>query len=146
MVETSRKSDPAEHPFWSWLGFWLQFLVLGLFVVIGAFTASECRGPGDYVVGMLLISAALALGFLRLKYWFDGGPQGWREFLFVDDMKNLTVKIPIFAVIGLVGLFIARAWPDGSLHNAGLGLFVVSGIIVFLDIKRVFDRMNSHPS
>ena len=60
-------------------------------------------------------------------------------------MKSLPVVIPLFAVIGLAGLFIARAWPDGSLHNAGLGLFVVSGVIIFLDIKRVFDRMNSHP-
>jgi hypothetical protein len=143
MVETSRESEPAEHAFWSWLGFWAQFLVLGLFVVIGAFAASECRGPGDYVSGMMLILGALALAFLRLKRWYDGGSSGWRNFLFVDDLKNLTVTIPIFAVIGLAGLFIARAWPDGSLHNAGLGLFVVSGVIIFLDIKRVFDRMNS---
>ena len=73
-----------------------------------------------------------------------GGGPGWRDFLFVDNMTSLPVVIPIFAVIGLVGLFIARAWPYGSFHNAGLGLFVVSGVIIFLDIKRVFDRMNSH--
>ncbi len=143
MVETSREPEPAEGAFWSWLGFWVQFLILGLFVVIGAFAASECRGPGDYVTGMLLIIAALVLAFLRLKRWFDGGASGWGNFLLVDDMKNLTVTIPIFAVIGLAGLFIARAWPFGSLHYGGLGLFVVSGIIIFLDIKRVFDRMNS---
>ena len=59
-------------------------------------------------------------------------------------MTNLTVAIPLFAVIGLAGLFVARAWPDGSLHDAGLGLFVVSGVIIFLNIKRVFDRINSH--
>ena len=29
------------------------------------------------------------------------------------------------------------------MHAAGLGLFVVSGVMIFLDIKRVFDRMNS---
>ena len=40
-------------------------------------------------------------------------------------------------------LFIARAWESGAMHAAGLGLFVVSGVIIFLDIKRVFDRMNS---
>jgi uncharacterized membrane protein YhaH (DUF805 family) len=143
MAETSREPEPAESAFWSWVGFWVQFFVLGLFVVIGAFAASECRGPGDYVSGMLLIFVALALAFLRLKRWFDGGASGWGNFLFVDDMKNLTVTIPIFAVIGLAGLFIARAWPFGSLHYGGLGLFVVSGVIIFLDIKRVFDRLNS---
>ena len=87
----------------------------------------------------------IALAFLRLKRRFDGGGPGWRDFLFVDDMTSLPVVIPLFAVIGLVGLFIARAWPYGSFHNAGLGLFVVSGVIIFLDIKRVFDRMNSQP-
>ncbi|HEV2100741.1 MAG TPA: hypothetical protein VGR45_17680 [Stellaceae bacterium] len=144
MVETSREPDPAGHPFWSWLGFWLQFLILGLFVVIGAFTASECLGPGDYVIGMLLILGALVLAFLRLKHRFDGGSPSWGDFLFVDHMKSLTIAIPLFAVLGLIGLFTARSWPDGSLHNAGLGLFAVSGIVVFFDIKRVFDRMNSH--
>jgi hypothetical protein len=145
MVETSRETDPAEHAFWSWLGFWVQFLVLGLFVVIGAFAASWANEPGDYTAGVLLILGALALAFLRLKHRFDGGGPAWRDFLFVDDMTGLVVAIPLFAVIGLVGLFVARAWPYGNLHNAGLGLFVVSGVVIFLDIKRVFDRMNSRP-
>jgi hypothetical protein len=145
MVETSREPEPAEHALWSWLGFWVQFLVLGLFVVIGAFAASQANGPGDYTSGMLLILGALALAFLRLKRRFDGGGPGWRDFLFVDNMTSLVVAIPLFALIGLAGLFIARAWPYGSLHDAGLGLFVVSVVIIFLDIKRVFDRINSHP-
>jgi hypothetical protein len=46
-------------------------------------------------------------------------------------------------VIGLAGLFIAQAWVSGAMHVAGLALFVASGVIIFLDIKRVFDRMNS---
>jgi len=29
------------------------------------------------------------------------------------------------------------------MHAAGIGLFVVSGVIVFLDIKHVFDRIDS---
>jgi len=143
MAETSRGMEPAEPAFWSWLGFWVQFFVLGLFVVIGAFAASECRVPGDYATGLLLILGALALAFLRLKHRFDGGVPGWRDFLLVGDMKTLAVAIPLFAVIGLGGLFIARAWPDGSLHDAGLVLFIVSGVIVFFDIKHVFDRINS---
>jgi hypothetical protein len=144
MVETSREPEPAERGFWLWLGFWAQFLILGLFVAIGAFTASQANGPGDYISGMLLILGALGLAFLRLKHRFDGGARGWCNFLLVDDMSNLVVAIPIFTVIGLIGLFLARAWTYGSLHDAGLGLFVVSGVIIFFDIKRVFDRLNSH--
>jgi hypothetical protein len=145
MDEASQPPDAAEHMFWSWLGFWGQFFVLGLLVVIGAFAASQAEGPGDYACGVLLLLGALALAFLRLKQRFDGGAPGWRDFLLVDDMTSLAVAIPLFTVIGLVGLFVARAWPDGSLHDSGLGLFVVSGVIIFLNIKRVFDRMNSHP-
>lgn len=144
MAETSRRPERGDPAFWSWLGFWAQFVVLGLCVVIGAFAASHAASPGDYGSGIVLILGALALAFLRLKRRFDGGAAGWRDFLLVDDMTNLTVAIPLFAVIGLAGLFVARAWPDGSLHDAGLGLFVVSGVIVFLNIKRVFDRINSH--
>jgi len=143
MDETGRTPDHAERAFWSWLGFWIQFLVLGLLAVIGAFVASEDARPGDYQCGLLLGLAAIALAFLRLKYRLDGGASGWGAFLFVDDMKNLALAIPLFAVIGLAGLFIARAWESGAMHAAGLGLFVVSGLIIFLDIKRVFDRMNS---
>jgi hypothetical protein len=143
MDDTGRIPDDAERAFLSWLGFWIQFLILGLLAVIGAFVASEDERPGDYLCGLLLSLAAVALAFLRLKHRFDGGASGWGTFLLVDDMKNLALAIPLFAVIGLVGLFVARAWESGAMHAAGLGLFVASGVIVFLDIKHVFDRMNS---
>ena len=143
MDDTGRIPDEAEHAFWSWLGFWIQFLILAVLTVIGAFVASDDERPGDYLCGLLLSLAAVALGFLRLKHRFDGGVSGWSAFLLIDDMKNLALAIPLFAVIGLVGLFVARAWESGAMHAAGLGLFVASGVIIFLDIKHVFDRMNS---
>jgi hypothetical protein len=146
MDETGRIPDDAERAFWSWLGFWVQFLILGFLAVIGAFVASEDARPGDYLCGLLLSLAAVALAFLRLKHWLDGGALDWRTFLFVDDMKNLALAIPLFAVTGLAGLFVARAWESGAMHDAGLGLFVASGVIIFLDIKHVFDCMNSGAS
>jgi len=146
MDETGRIPDDAERAFWSWLGFWVQFLILGFLAVIGAFVASEDARPGDYLCGLLLSLAAVALGFLRLKHRLDGGALDWRTFLFVDDMKNLALAIPLFAVTGLAGLFVARAWESGAMHDAGLGLFVASGVIIFLDIKHVFDCMNSGAS
>jgi hypothetical protein len=146
MAETGRISDEAEHAFCSWLGFWIQFLILGVLAVIGAFVASEDARPGDYLCGMLLSLAAVALAFLRLKHRLDGGALGWGTFLLVDDMKHLALVIPLFAIIGLAGLFIAHSWESGAMHAAGLGLFVVSGAFVFLNIKRVFDRMGSGTS
>jgi hypothetical protein len=146
MDETGRIPDEAEHAFWLWLSFWIQFLILAVLAVIGAFVASEDARPGDYLCGMLLSLAAVALAFLRLKHRLDGGASGWGTFLLVDDMTHLALVIPLFAIIGLAGLFIAHAWESGAMHAAGLGLFVASGAFVFLNIKRVFDRMSSSAS
>ena len=63
-------------------------------------------------------------------------------FSLSDDMRNLAFAIPLFAVIGLAGLFIAHAWESGAMHMAGVALFVVSGLIIFLNIKRVFDHID----
>jgi hypothetical protein len=144
--EASRTPGGVERAFWSWLGFWTQFLILGVLAVIGAFVASEDARPGDYLCGLLLSLGAIALAFLRLKHWLDGGTLDWGAFLLVDDMKHLAVAIPLFAVIGLAGLFIARAWESGAMHVAGLALFVASGVIIFLDIKRVFDHQSAGTS
>ena len=67
MAETSRRPEPGDPAFWSWLGFWAQFVVLGLCVVIGAFAASQAASPGDYGSGIVLILGALALAFLAAE-------------------------------------------------------------------------------
>jgi hypothetical protein len=143
LVETSAAPGSADRTFWSWLGFWLQFAVLGLLALLGAGFASRGTEPGDYATGMLLALASVALGFLRLKRHCDGGDPSWSGFLFVDDLTNLAVAIPVFAILGLAGLILARAWPHGSLHASGIGLFAASAVIVFLDIKHVFDRIET---
>jgi hypothetical protein len=112
--------------------------------IIGAFAASAADRPGDYTCGMALSLAAIALAFLRLKRRLDGNGSGWADFLLVGDMWNLALVIPLFAVIGLAGLFIAHAWENGAMHTAGIALFIVSGAVIFLDMKHVFDRMDSH--
>jgi len=146
MDDTGPTPDEAERAFLSWLGFWVQFLLLGLLALIGAFFASADERTGDYQCGLLLSLGAIALGFLRLKHRMDGGASGWGNFLLVDDMKNLALVVPLFAVIGLAGLFLAHAWESGAMHAAGVGLFGISGVIVFLDIKNVFDRTDRDAS
>jgi hypothetical protein len=142
MDETRQTPDDAERAFWAWLGFWVQFLVLAVLAVVGAFFAAADARPGDYQCGLLLSLGAVAMAFWRLKQRLDGGASGWRAFLLVDNMKNLALAVPLFTIIGLAGLFIAHAWEDGAMHAAGLALFVASGVIVFLDIKHVYDRMD----
>jgi hypothetical protein len=144
MIETRRTPDDAERAFWSWLGFWVQFLVLAVLAVVGAFFAAANARPGDYQSGLVLSLGAIAMACVRLKQHLDGDVSGWSAFLLVDDMKNLALAVPLFTIIGLAGLFIAHAWEEGAMHAAGLVLFVVSGVIVFLNIKRVHDRMESN--
>jgi len=146
MDQRSRSPDIVERAFWSWLGFWLQILALGMLAIVGAFAASAGDRPGDYACGMVLSLAAIALAFLRLKQRLDGSAPGWADFLLVDDMWNLALVIPLFTLIGLAGLFIAHAWENGAMHAAGIALFVVSGAIIFLDMKHVFDRIESRGS
>src|SRR5947209_5263143 len=101
MTKTPPTPDDAEHAFWSWLGFWLQILVLGLLAIVGAFAASAADQPGDYTCGMALSLGAIALAFLRLKRRLDGNGSGWADFLLVGDMWNLALVIPLFALISL---------------------------------------------
>jgi hypothetical protein len=128
----------------AWLAFWAQFVVLGLLAVIGALFAGRGGAPGDYACGMTLFATALALAFMRLKYLLDGRPARWTVFLFVDDMASLAIVIVLFAIIGLAGLFIAAGAEAGSLHDAGVALFLAAGLVVFLSLKRVFDNRDAH--
>jgi hypothetical protein len=126
----------------AWIGFWVQLVVLGACAVLGAVFASADSDPGDYTCGMLLSLGAVALAFMRLKNRFDGGPAGWGSSLLVDDMPNLVAVIVIFALLALAGLFTAAAVDQGGLHDAGIALFVASGLAVFLSLKHVFDTLD----
>lgn len=128
--------------YWTWFGFWAQFVVLGGLTILGLVIAGN-GAPGDDAAGLLLAASAAALAFMRLKLWFDGGATGWMTFLFVETPRGLLVVIPLFVVIALAGLFMG-AGASGSLRNAGIGLFIVSGVIIFLSLKRVFDNLDAH--
>ena len=86
MDSTQQAPDNAERAFWSWLGFWLEILVLGVLAIIGAFAASGAARPGDYTCGMALSLGGTALAFLRLKCRLDGNGSGWADFLLVGDV------------------------------------------------------------
>jgi hypothetical protein len=127
--------------YWAWFGFWAQFVVLGGLTILGLAIAGS-GAPGDDTAGLLLAFAAIALAFMRLKLWFDGGATGWMAFLLVETPKGLLVVIPLFVVIALAGLFMG-AGASGSLQNAGIALFISSGAVIFLSLKRVFDALDS---
>jgi hypothetical protein len=127
--------------YWAWFGFWAQFVVLGGLTILGLVIAGN-GALGDDAAGLLLAASAVALAFMRLKLWFDGGATGWMIFLFVETPRGLLVVIPLFVVIALAGLFMG-AGAEGSLRNAGIALFIASGVIIFLSLKRVFDKLDA---
>jgi len=142
VLQTNERSDGLGREYWSWFGFWAEFVVLGLLAIIGAFFASQGGRPGDYAAGLTLSVTAITLAFFRLKLRLDGGPADWSRSLLVDDMRNLALAIAVFTALGLAGLFAAAGSEEGSLHIAGIALFLTSGLVVFLDLKNVFDTLD----
>jgi hypothetical protein len=69
--------EPGTGGAGAWLIAWGELAVLGFLAIVGAFFASADASPGDYACGTILVLAALALAFLRLKARFDGSPDGW---------------------------------------------------------------------
>ncbi len=143
MDPTSDAAEASEISMGAWIGFWAELVVLGLLAVLGAFFASGDGAPGDYACGLILSLAAIALAFMRLKRRFDGGRAAdWGSFLLVDDMANLVAVIVVFTLLALAGLFVAARFDHGGLHDAGVALFVASGLAVFLSLKHVFDNLD----
>jgi hypothetical protein len=130
-----------EQSLGAWLGFWIQFVVLAVLAILGLYIGSD-GASGDYATGLMLTVGAVLLAFLRLKAHFDGVGDDWTSFLLVDKPAHLVVVIPLFTVIALAGLFMGAGAPD-SLQGAGVALFAVSGLIIFLSLKRVFDKLDS---
>lgn len=141
MQSTPVSPQPSDRGLRPWFGFWIQFVVLVALTVLGLYIASDGL-PGDYATGLMLAVGAILLAFLRLKAHFDGVGADWTSFLFVDRPAHLVVVIPLFTLIALAGLFMGAGAP-GSLQGAGVALFVVSGLVIFLSLKRVFDRLDS---
>jgi hypothetical protein len=141
MLHSNESSEELAREYWSWFGFWAEFVALGLLAIVGAFFASQGGQPGDYAAGLILSLTAIALAFFRLKLRLDGRPAEWSRSLLVDDMRNLALAIAVFTALGLAGLFIA-AGSEGGLHAAGVALFVTSALVVFLSLKNVFDTLD----
>jgi hypothetical protein len=141
VLQSNKSSGGLGREYWSWFGFWAEFVVLGLLAIIGAFFASQGGRPGDYAAGLILSLTAIGLAFFRLKLRLDGMPSEWSRSLLVDDMRNLALAIAVFTALGLAGLFVA-AGSEGSLHAAGVALFVTSALVVFLSLKNVFDTLD----
>ena len=134
--------QPSVAGVGAWIVAWGELVLLGFLALIGAFFAAAADSPGDYACGLILIVTSIALAFIRLKARFDGASGDWSSFLLVDDWPNFIMIAIAFAVLGFAGLFVAASYDEGGLHNAGVALFAVSALAVFLNLKRVFDNFD----
>ena len=145
MAENDENTAVSDAALRDWLFFWLQLLVLGAVAGFGFAFAAGDAAPGDYQVGLGVAIAAIVLGFLRLKLTLEGDARGLVELILVDDMPSLAAAVVLFIVLGAAGLVIAALWRSGIVYVAGLALFVASVLLIFCDIKRVFDRIDREP-
>ena len=65
---------------------WGEIVLLGFLAIVGAFFASANASPGDYACGMILMLAAIALAFLRIKARLDGVSESWAGSLLVERL------------------------------------------------------------
>ena len=141
-MDAPRPPQLSDQGYCAWFGFWAQFVVLGGLAILGLYVGGRGDAPGDYATGLMLAIGAILLAFLRLKAWFDGTSGDWTSFLLVDKPAHLVVVIPLFTIIALGGLFVAAGDP-GTLQDAGVALFIASGLVIFLSLQRVFDKLDS---
>lgn len=142
---SEKKEATLEDPnreFVSWFAKTLQFAALIILAILGFLFASGDRGAGNYAVGITLSVSAILLIFLFLQQRLDGDDRLWGASIFADRLSELAAAIPILTVLALSGLLLARAAASQSLYGAGLGLFAASVLGIFLNIKRVCDRID----
>src|SRR4051812_14786931 len=79
-VPVPRRPVGSPEPGTAGAGAWVlacgEFVLLAFLAIVGAFFASANADPGDYACGMILVLAAIALAFLRLKARFDAASNG----------------------------------------------------------------------
>ena len=120
----------------------LGYVFLALAGVYGLFTASEAGDGPTYAAGLGLFILAALLIAVRLKLQFDGSEVGFLLPMVIERLDSLLVAIAVLTVLGLGGFILAAA-VGGALYGIGLALFVVSALIIFLEIKRYFDRRDA---
>ncbi|HUK61277.1 MAG TPA: hypothetical protein VLV50_18750 [Stellaceae bacterium] len=126
---------------WRLVGPWLGYLVLGAAGIFGLFTASASADAATYDAGLIAFAIAVVLIAVRMKRQFDGTEAGFLLPISPAGADTLFVTVAILAVLGLVGAVLAAA-VGGMLYGIGLALFIVCAALIFIEVKRYFDRLD----
>jgi len=129
---------------WRLIGPWLGYVFLAFAALLGLFTASGAADRATYVAGMLTFAIAVAVIAMRAKRQLDGAEVGFLLPISPSDADTLVVTIAILGVLGLAGGALA-ATVGSALYGIGLALFLVCALLIFIEIKRYFDRIDRAP-
>lgn len=126
----------------TWIAPWLAGVLLAGAALFGFLTASAARGPDTYGAGMITGILALAALAWLVKHSFDQGAEDWPFKILVDRPESLFLLVAILMAIGIGGLFLA-ANARGAAVTIGYALFVVCLLLIALNLKHYYDRIDS---
>lgn len=130
---------------WRLIAPWLGHVFLAAAAVLGLFTASGAADSGTYAVGLATFALAIVLIVVRMNRQLDGRETGFLLPVTVSSTDTLLVTIALLAILGLAGAVLA-ATVGGSVYAVGMALFFICAALIFLEMKRYFDRRDhGHP-
>jgi hypothetical protein len=128
-----------DREFWNGARKALRWALLLGFGLLGLGAASSADDSIDSARDLGVFVVVVLLFFWEVKRHYDGAPPlGFRD-LAVEDPLSLAIGIPLFALLGLIGLFISSAAETISGYYAGLGLAAGATAMVFVNLKSRFD-------
>lgn len=127
---------------WLLLAPWLGYLFLAAAALLGLFTASGAPDDATYAAGLGTSIVAVIIIVTRMSRQLDGRDIGFLLPVTVTSSDLLFASIAVLAVLGLVGVILA-ATVGGALYGIGLALFAIAAALVFIEIKRYFDRRDA---
>ncbi len=138
------KTEAADREFWMGVRLFVGRSVLGGIGLLGLFTASHAESGATYTAGLALFGFAVAILFFEIDRFFDGRPSLFMgtKGLVASTNDDLLVLLPGRVVMILAGLFLAARAEENAGYAMGLGVAGVSLVMVFLDLKGVFDRLD----
>ncbi len=131
----------AAGEVWRLVGPWLGYVALAAAGIFGLFTASAGPDGATYDTGLATFAIAVAVIAIRAKRQLDGAEIGFLLPISPAGADTLCVTVALLAVLGLVGGALAAS-VGGALYGTGLALFLVCAAIIFIEIKRYFDRLD----
>jgi len=132
----------SARELWGLVAPWLGHAFLAASAVLGLFTASAAADGATYAAGLATFALAGAIVAVRVKRQFDGREVGFLLAVSVASSDALLVAVALLTVLGLAGVILA-ATVGGAVYDIGIALFGICLALIFIEIKRYFDRLDA---